>query len=135
MDSKAVLALWKKISKCVADEISGDAEFCQKIADIFPGEGSETKPRQAPGKTEKTRRRAPAKIDPFASFENGEEALKSALGGLSAEELKDVIAGYGMDTARVAMKWRSRERLAGHIISMTKLRASHGGAFWRSENI
>ena len=105
MDTKTVLALWKKLSVCIADEIKNNEEFSKKIGALFEGENSSVV------KPKKSNRRAPAKIDPFALYEQGNEALKTALEALDIEELKDVIAANGMDNARLAMKWKDRDRL------------------------
>lgn len=126
MDTKTVLAHWKKLSTCIADEITNNEEFSKKIGSIFEGEGpSVVKPKR-------TNRRAPAKVNPFDLYEHGNEALKTALEALGIEELKDVIAANGMDTARLAMKWKDRDRLINHIIEMTQRRSSRGDAFWNA---
>lgn len=126
METKTVLALWKKLSSCIADEISNNEEFSKKIGALFEGESSSTVKRK------KSNRRALAKIDPFALYEQGNETLKTALETLDIKELKDVIAANGMDTARLAMKWKNRDRLINHIIDMTQRRSSRGDAFWNT---
>ena len=126
MDTKTVLKLWKKLSTCIADEILNNEEFSKKIGALFEGENSSLE------EPKKTNRRAPAKIDPFALFEQGIETLKTSLEALDIEELKDVVAANGMDTARLAMKWKDRDRLISHIIDMTQRRSSRGDAFWNS---
>ncbi len=126
MDTKTVLAHWKKLSSLIADEISSNEEFSKKISALFEGESSSiVKPK-------KSNRRAPAKVDPFAIYEQGNGTLKIALEALDIEELKDVIAANGMDTARLAMKWKDRERLINHIIDITQRRSSRGDAFWNT---
>lgn len=129
MDTKTVLALWKKLSVCIADEIKNNEEFSKKIGDLFEGENSSVV------KHKKSNRRATAKIDPFALYEQGNEALKTALEALDIEELKDVIAANGMDNARLAMKWKDRDRLINHIIDMTQRRSSRGDAFWNTSKV
>lgn len=126
METKTVLTLWKKFSACIADEISNNEEFSKKIGALFEGESPSTV------KPKKSNRRAPAKIDPFALYEQGNETLRTALDSLNIEELKDVIAANGMDTAKLAMKWKDRDRLINHIIDMTQRRSSRGDAFWNT---
>ena len=126
MDTKTVLAHWKKLSSCITDEISNNEEFSKKIGALFEKENSSA------AKPKKTNRRAPAKIVPFALLEQGNETFKTALEALNIEELKDVIAANGMDTARLAMKWKDKDRLINHIIDMTQRRSSHGDAFWNT---
>ena len=126
MDTKTVLALWDSLSSCIANEIERNDAFAKKVGALFEDV------HVSAAKTKKSNRRAPAKIDAFALYEDGIETLRTALEALGTEELKDVIAANGMDPARLAMKWKSRERLITHIIDMTQKRASHGDAFWNT---
>jgi hypothetical protein len=43
-------------------------------------------------------RRAPAALDPVRLARQGEDVLHAALGKLDIEQLRDVVAEYGMDT-------------------------------------
>jgi hypothetical protein len=124
VETKTVLVLWKKLSSCIADEISNNEEFSKKIGALFEGDSSSTV------KPKKSNRRTPSKIDPFVLYDQGSATLKTSLETLNIEELKDVIAANGMDTARLAMKWKDRDRIINHIIEMTQRRSSRGDAFW-----
>ncbi|HEX8754028.1 MAG TPA: hypothetical protein VF731_11500 [Solirubrobacterales bacterium] len=78
----------------------------------------------------RTGRRNRAKLDPFEAFkEGGENVLRDRLRNLNLEQLKDVVAQYGMDPNRLAMKWKSSERLADHIVGFVKARSQKGSAF------
>jgi hypothetical protein len=123
VDAKNTLVLWKKISACIADEILVNEEFADKIGILLEGDNTLVQPR-------KSNRRTPAKINPFLLYEQGEDKLAKELSLLSIEELKDVIAANGMDTAKLAMKWKDHDRLEKHIIEATQRRASRGEAFW-----
>jgi hypothetical protein len=125
MVSKDILSLWKKISGIIAEEISNNDDFAQKIGNVIGDDAP-------PVTTKKRNRRLPAKIDPFHLLEQGEDALSVALAELSIDELKDVISANGMDTSKLAMKWKDRERLEKHIIDATKRKSSRGEAFWNS---
>jgi hypothetical protein len=94
----------------------------KKVSALFENDSAEVKPK-------KSKRRSPAKIDTFTLYEQGEEILRTALKTLDIEELKDVIAANGMDTAKLAMKWKDRERIENHIVDMTQQRAARGSAF------
>ena len=48
---------------------------------------------------------------------------------LDTEQLKDIVAEHGMDTAKLAMKWKSSERLIEFIVSTVEARADKGRAF------
>jgi len=123
--NKEILAQWKRISSCIADEILVNEEFAQKLGAVISGDTSLSKPK-------KSNRRPPAKIDPFKLLEQGIDILTEALAKLDIEELKDVIAANGMDTAKLAMKWKDRDRLEKHIIEATQRRSSRGEAFWNA---
>jgi hypothetical protein len=125
METKTTLALWKKISACIADEISSNEEFAEKMGGLLLGDNSSLQPK-------KSNRRPPAKIDPFTLYEQGDDKLAKALSMLNIEELKDVIAANGMDAAKLAMKWKNRSRLEKHIIEATQRRSSRGEAFWNT---
>ncbi len=126
MTDKEVIVLWKKVSTIIADEISSNSEFAQKIGNALYCNGTLDKPKQK-------NRRNPAKIDPFSFFEQGESILLEELAKLSIDELKDVIAANGMDTSKLAMKWKDRSRLEKHIIEATKRKSARGDAFWNSQ--
>lgn len=51
------------------------------------------------------------------------------LSPLTEKELKDIVADYGMDPSKLAMKWRDKERLIQLILDTSFRRASKGDAF------
>jgi len=78
----------------------------------------------------RTGRREPAKLDPFKILaEGGEHALTARLAELDQEELRDIVAQYGMDPRRLVMKWRDPERIREHIMATTVQRSRKGDAF------
>ena len=78
----------------------------------------------------RTGRREPAKLDPFKVLaEGGEHALTVRLAELDPEELRDIVAQYGMDPRRLVMKWKDSERLREHIVFTTVQRSRKGDAF------
>jgi hypothetical protein len=125
MGNEEILSRWKNIYAIIADEITSNADFAQKIGSVLCGNEAITKPNRR-------NRRPPAKIDPYALLEQGEDKLSNALAELSIDELKDVISANGMDSAKLAMKWKNRERLMNHITEATKRKSSRGEAFWNS---
>jgi hypothetical protein len=74
-------------------------------------------------------RRAEPVIDPYALMPQGEASLCSALERLSAEQLKDVISAFSLDSSRLALKWTNRERLAELIVTTVRTRMEKGDAF------
>lgn len=133
MNSKQTLAIWNKLSKCIAEEITSNEAFAKKISDII--EDATPKSSASAQAPKKSNRRAKAKVNPFLEYDAGEAALLAALEPLNIEELKDVVAENGMDSARLAMKWKNREKLVALIVDMTKRRSSRGDAFWNTSTI
>lgn len=74
-------------------------------------------------------RRAPALLDPVHLAKQGDEILRVALERLNIEQLRDVVAEYGMDTGKLVAKWRTPERIINRIIEVARLRAQKGSAF------
>lgn len=74
-------------------------------------------------------RRTPAVIDPVQLARNGESDLREALAKLDIEQLRDVVADYGMDPGKLVMKWRDADRIADRIVEVARGRAQKGSAF------
>ena len=81
------------------------------------------------GRRRGPRRRNPPSLDPFALYDKGEDHLRSALQDLGLDQLKDIVAGYGMDRARLALRWRKAERLIKLIVDTVRSRSEKGDAF------
>lgn len=126
MNEEKILKMWEKFSALIADEISQNKNFADKLGRLLDGESTSDAPKRR-------NRRAPAKLDPFALLEFGEDVLSGELAKLNIDELKDIVSEYGMDTSRLALKWKNRQRLETLIIDATKRKASHGDAFWNSQ--
>lgn len=135
MKEKDIVALWKKISNVISEEIQCNPKFAEKISEaIVLAKADEDKDAVSREKPKRRNRRNPAKLDPFVLLEEGEAALLEGLRGLSVEELKDIIAANGMDPSKLAMKWKSREKLEQHIIEATIRKSGRGDAFWNAGN-
>lgn len=74
-------------------------------------------------------RRPPAVLDPVRLARQGEDLLRSELAKLDIEQLRDVVADYGMDTGKLVLKWRDPERILQRIIEVARGRAQKGSAF------
>ncbi len=78
-------------------------------------------------------RREPGPWDPYVVYsELGEAGLRQRLGELDIEQLRNMIAEYGMDTDRLAMKWRDLERVVARIVDRVIERATKGDALRRA---
>lgn len=83
-----------------------------------------------PGPAPRGNRRPPGMLDPFEFYERGgEHVLRDELARLDVEQLKDVIAEHGMDRTKLAMKWRTSDRLIALIVETVDARARKGDAF------
>jgi hypothetical protein len=51
------------------------------------------------------------------------------LGKLDIEQLRDVVADYGMDTGKLVIKWRTPDRIIDRIVEVSRQRAHKGSAF------
>jgi len=74
-------------------------------------------------------RRPPAVLDPVQIVKNGEQALRDALQKLSLDELRNIVAEYGMDTGKLVLKWVASERVIDRIVEISITRAHKGDAF------
>lgn len=74
-------------------------------------------------------RRTPAVLDPVQIARNGESELREALAKLDIEQLRDVVADYGMDPGKLVMKWRDADRIVDRIVEVARGRAQKGSAF------
>ena len=90
----------------------------------------ETSGQVKDGKSKRGRnRRTPAILDPVQVVRDGELVLRSALEKLSLEQLRDIVAEYGMDPGRLVMKWNTPERVIDRVVEMSIARAHKGSAF------
>jgi hypothetical protein len=88
-------------------------------------------PKSAIPTTEAKRRnrRSDPAVDPYVLLQQGESSLRSALAQLDTEQLKDVISAFALDSSRLALKWKDRERLIELIVSGVRARLEKGDAF------
>lgn len=132
MDKKAASIL-KQLFNAVMDEIKQNEDFACKIEQILNVEAavlkSKATSRKASGTARSSNRRDPAVLDPVALIIEDENLLIEKLKELDAKQLKDIIADYGMDPSKLAMRWRNQERLINHIVDTARRRASKGDAF------
>lgn len=118
--------------RCLFDEIIAEAErrpnFRHRLAAVL---GEPSSSETAPSKRRSRNRRPPGVLDPFELFARGEQPLRQALEGLKLDQLKDIVSEHAMDSSRLALKWRSPERLVHLIVSTVRARVEKGDAFKR----
>lgn len=123
----------------VIEEAEKNEEFATTIDDILKNgdarivEVKKTYSRRKrlfdPARTRSSNRRDPAVLDPMDALTKGEGKLRKELEALDEKQLKDIIADFGMDPSKLAMKWKDTGRLINHIVDAAKRRASKGDAF------
>ncbi len=119
---KLLNAIWGEFLK----ELRLNQDFRTRIVQIIE---KNTTNASADEWSRRSRRRKPGPFDPMAVYREQPETLKSRLEDLEIEELKDIIAEHGMDKAKLAMKWKSKERLIDLIITTIQSRSQKGDVF------
>lgn len=125
--------------RALFDAIVSEAErspaFARRLQDALAGLAAAAPaaktPKAAASTTNAKRggRRAPAALDPFAAYAEGEPALRARLGELTIDQLKDVVAEHGMDPSKLAMRWKTPAKLIDLIATTVRDRAEKGDAF------
>ncbi len=129
---KNTAKILKQLINSIIEEAEQNEAFAYKLEEILAGKSATTDNKASRKSSEKTRppnRRDSAILDPTVLILEGEEVLTEKLRELTEKQLKDIIADYGMDPAKLAMKWKNKERLINHIIDASRRRASKGDAF------
>ena len=116
--------LLKDILGELMKEVRSNKELKDRITCLIEKQagGSGTQPKRS-------RRRKPGPFDPMEAFRQRPDDLRKRLMDLDLEQLKDIVAEHGMDRAKLAMKWKSKDRLVDLIMTTVKSRATKGDAF------
>jgi hypothetical protein len=117
----------------IASEIEANPSFAHRLKAVLEDDSA---PVQVKGQStalpskRRPHRRTPGVLDPFAIYAEGNEpALRTRLEDLELERLKDIVAEYSMDPAKLAMKWRTKGRLIDLIVNTIRERDRKGDAF------
>jgi len=114
----------RALTKAIVEEASSNSEFAKRLGEaIGPDADTASQPLR------KRHRRQPAVLDPFIQYEKGDQELRQSLERLGLENLKDIIAAYGMDRAKLAMNWKTKQRLVDLILATVKARSHKGEVF------
>ncbi|WP_026841227.1 hypothetical protein [Citrifermentans bremense] len=79
--------------------------------------------------TQRGGRRTAAVLDPVELARQGEGTLRSKICTLTLDQLRDIVAQYGMDPGKLVMKWKDTNRVVDRIVELALLRATKGDAF------
>jgi hypothetical protein len=124
--------------KAVIEEAERNPEFEAALNDALNTlPGKRKQPKEGPtaemastGDAKRGKNRRPrATLDPVQVVRNGEPALRIALEKLSLDQLRDIVAEYGMDPSRLVMKWVDSARVIDRIVELAIARARKGDAF------
>lgn len=119
----------------VVNEAEQNPDFADKLRVAFESNSDSTKKKRsvtaATGSrgTRPANRRPPAVLDPVSLAAQGEESLHAQLSELTLDQLKDIVADYGMDRDKLVMKWRTKSRVIDRIVEVSISRAQKGDAF------
>jgi hypothetical protein len=114
--------------RVVAEEAERNLEFARRVEEAL---GLHPKPPK-PKKSRPANRRAAAALDPVQLVRQGESVLRARLGELNIEQLKDIVADYGMDPAKLVMKWKDPQRIVDRIVELSVGRVRKGESFLTS---
>jgi hypothetical protein len=130
-----------ELLRVIADEADKNPDFERRIAAVLglvgqpkrsagPDTGMRS-PTKAPGQRPKNRRPPPV-MDPIEVARLGETALRTKLADLTVDQLRDIVAEFGMDPGKLVIKWKTADRIIERIVEISLARAQKGDAF-RSE--
>jgi hypothetical protein len=130
-----------QLMQVIADEASHNPRFSAKLSTVLHHDvGSRSSPPEA--KDARTAisparrgRRSPAVLDPVAIYAEGEDILRARLRQLDLEQLRDVVAEHGMNPDKLALKWKSSDRIIERVIEMSRSRATKVTRFGRESGL
>ena len=118
------------LARVIADYADRDQMFASQIVEALGLKEKPPRPKPARGSTNRPKNRRPAAVlDPIQLVRDGEAKLRAALSGLTHEQLRDIVADYGMDPGKLVMKWKDVGRITDRIIELSLARAQKGDAF------
>lgn len=109
--------------KVIVEEAKANPQFEKRLEEVLL---KSVTPKQV---SKRKNKRTSAVFDPFEIFQESGVMLRQKLNKLNIEKLKDIIAEYGMDQSKLAMKWKNQDRLIEHIITTVEARSRKGDAF------
>ena len=117
-----------ELVRAVVDEAERNPEFARRIEEALGIQEKQKKPVLSRA----AHRRAPAALDPVELARQGEATLRARLSALDLEQLKDVVADYGMDPGKLVLKWKNADRIIDRIVEVSIGRARKGEGFLSS---
>jgi hypothetical protein len=119
----------RALMNAIESEAERNPEFATALAQALGIGASKEAPSSRPS-TRKTRRRNKGVFDPMDVLrDEGENGLRGQLASLDIEQLKDIVAENGMDQRKLAMKWKTADRLIDLIVTTAQSRVVRGDVF------
>lgn len=126
----------RQFVKIVVDEAARNPKFAEELESAFTSAAlrqsisSEDVAERLGGDVKRPRgRRNKAVLDPVYLARDGEERLRTELKNLTVDELKDIVAEFGMDPRRKVMRWKTREKIVEEIVRVSTGRSRKGESF------
>lgn len=133
MVNQVVASALSRLTAIVIEESAHNPDFAAKIQFVFASfsdcPATEKPSTEASDEKKRRNRRDPAVLNPFDMIPNDETKLVECLNGLTVEELKDIIAQFGLDPTNRSLQWRKKERLIQGILEATHRKVAKGNAF------
>ncbi len=116
-----IVALLPPLLRAIADELEQNQSLAERIARNLDGGGGKKRTRNG---------KLAVGLDPFEVLRHGNEGeLRARLESLEIPGLKALITQHGLDTTRLAQKWRDKERLVTFILERIRARSEKGDVF------
>ena len=130
-----------RLLKALIEEAERSPEFGATLSDILglspknnrrqSQKSSATEPADSVKRGKN--RRPPAILDPIQVVrDKGEAILQAELEKLSLDQLRDIVAEYGMNSNGLVMRWKTPARVINRIVELATTRAHKGDAFRKS---
>src|SRR4051812_10047436 len=116
--------LCERLMQRAEDDPESAVALADQVAKVLDGGA---KPARKPPR--RTGRRDAPVLDPFEIYRLDPDALAGRLAALDLEQLRDVVAFYGMDPRRLVMKWKTADRVIAHIVDTVQTRSRKGDVF------
>ena len=122
----------QNLFEAVAQEAERSPVFAKQLESVL-GINSDSEDNLAERNPDQraSHRRNPAVLDPVSIARQGEVVLRKQLEPLSLEQLKDIVAQHGMDPDKLAMKWKTSDRIINRIVEYSLSRSKKGEVFLR----
>lgn len=127
------------VARVVAEEAERNPEFAAKLdAALYAANAPKATTRvrrsgsadgTGPGARRAKNRRPPAVLNPIELAKEGETTLRSKLSPLSLDQLRDIVADFGMDPGKLIVKWKDPQRVIDRIVELSVARSHKGDAF------